>query len=250
MGSQTFFFIHVMKTAGTTFTQHIQANFSPDQVYPAPSDPRDLDRMFDYYLIKNLRALTAEDRDRIRIYGGHFPYAAAALVGADTTLTILREPVARTISYLEHCRRYTRKFADSSLEEIYDDPWQFPTKIHNYQAKLFAMGEGDKLESHLDVIDIDEERLARAKAAIAAVDVLGLQEHYDDFVEDIRSAFGWTIGAVGNMRVTPPGDEVPDSLIARILEDNAADVAFYEHAVQVWTARQAARGRAEALPPA
>lgn len=240
MGSPTYFFIHVMKTAGTTFTQHIHANFGPDEVFPAPSGKGDRKRLFDYYLIRNLRALTPDERDRIRVYGGHFPHAAAAVVGADTTITILREPIARTISYLRQCKGAHRKFNDATLEEIYDDPWQFPTKVHNYQAKQFAMGPGDPLESHLDVIDIDDERLARAKATVEQVDVLGLQEHYDEFIDEVRRRLGWTIQDVPNLRVSNEPVDVPAHLRERIIEDNAADIEFYEHVRRLWAERQAA----------
>jgi hypothetical protein len=158
-------------------------------------------------------------------------------VAADVTLTILRDPVARTVSFLKHCRRNHEQHRGLSLEEIYDDPWQFPTRIHNYQAKLFAMTTDDKLESHLDVIDVDDDRLAQAKAAIEQVDLLGLQEHYPTFVDDVRRQLGWTIGTVYDLQVSLVDVEISDSFRARIEEDNAADLQLYEHARQVWTAR-------------
>jgi hypothetical protein len=231
----TYFFVHVMKTGGSTFTQHIQANFAEDEVYP-PSTP-DLARMYDYYLVDNLRTLDPEARRRIRAYVGHFPYVASKLVDADVTLTLLREPVARTVSFLKHCRRHHEQHRGLRLEEIYEDPWQFPTRIHNYQAKLFAMGLDDKLESHLDVIDVDDERLARAKAAIEEVDLLGLQEHYSTFVDDVRAQLGWTIGTVYDLQVSLVDVAISDSFRARIEEDNAADLALYEHAREVWATR-------------
>ena len=80
------------------------------------------------------------------------PYVASSSLDADpVTLTLLRDPVARTISYLKHCKRYHDQHRDLSLEEIYDDPFFFRCFIHNHQTKIFAMTTDDKLESYMDV---------------------------------------------------------------------------------------------------
>ena len=63
-----------------------------------------------------------ERRATIRGYMGHYPYVASQLLGEDpVTLTILRDPVERTISYLKHCKRYHDHHRELSLEEIYRD---------------------------------------------------------------------------------------------------------------------------------
>lgn len=53
-----------------------------------------------------LAVLPDERRRRIRVYTGHFPYAAREILGGDiVTVTILRDPVKRTISLLRQFRR-------------------------------------------------------------------------------------------------------------------------------------------------
>ena len=127
-----------MKTAGATFRHHIRANFASAEVYP--------DKRFDPDLtVANVRldyltSLPASRRAAIRAYTGHFPFVATDLLGGPLlTMTILRDPVDRTISFLKHCKRYNQHHHDLRLEAIYEDPFVFRCLIQNHQAKLFAL---------------------------------------------------------------------------------------------------------------
>jgi len=235
MTHPTYFFLHVMKTGGTTFVQHINANFGPSERYP--SVERGLARQRAYYLIDELRALSDQDRQRIRVYAGHFPYASSEIVGADITMAILRDPVERTVSYLRDCKRHQARLADLRLEEIYEDDWVHPLYIRNYQAKLFAMTLDDKLESHLDVLEVDDARLRVATDNLERLDLLGLNEHYADFLAAVSARYGWAIQQAPNMRVSTEGWDVSSSFRRRIASDNAADVTFYERARELHAER-------------
>jgi hypothetical protein len=234
----TYFFMHIMKTGGTTFIQHVNENFPPEAIYPASGQK--MDRLSAYFTTDGLRSLTPEQRQKIRVYTGHFPFAVSQLVEADVVLTILRHPVERTLSYLRHCKRYRAYMADMTLEQIYDDPWLFAVRIHNYQAKLFSMTTDDKLASDLEVVDVDARRLEIALENLEHVAVIGLHERYGAFLETLRTQHGWTIGGVPDLRVTEArDDEIPANLRERIAADNAADMILYERACELYAARSA-----------
>lgn len=230
-----FFFMHIMKTGGATFGQHVLNNFSPDEVYPVRKhDPRTVRPK---YNVEYLLSLPAERRDRIRAYTGHFPLVVAELLDVPlVTLTILRDPIARTISYLKQLRD-TRHGA--SLEELYEDPWQFPMLIQNHQTKLFAFTVDDAPASYMEVLEIDDGRYELATRNLETVDVLGLQEHYHEFLEVMSTRYGWTIGDIPDWHVSAE-ERVPGSFRRRIAEDNAYDMAFYDHARQLYAARRRA----------
>jgi hypothetical protein len=223
-----FFFVKIMKTGGATFLQHILANFARDEVYPY--EPLDHDMQRANIRIDALTGLSQERRDRIRVYTGHFPFVAAQLLSPDlVTLTILRDPIERTISYLKHCKRYHEQHRDLPLEAIYEDPFFFACFIHNHQAKLFALTAPDRPESYMDTLEVDDDRLAIAQANLEHLDVIGFQDRFDELLEQMQRRFGWVVGSVPNRHVGEVFD-VAASFRRRIADDNAADVAFYEFA--------------------
>jgi hypothetical protein len=236
--ARPFFFVHIMKTGGATLRQHIYANHEPGAVYPVPKH----DDMEWAMLVDSILGLPPERRAALRGYMGHYPFMVTQLLGVDpVTFTIVRDPVERTISYLKHCKRYHDHHEAMSLEEIYEDAFYFPCFIHNHQAKIFSMGEGDRLESYMDVVDVDDQRLEIAKANLALVDVVGVHDHYDEFLDELRARFGWRFGQAGNRRVSREPWAVSLALRDRIATDNAADVAFYEHALQLREQRRRPR---------
>ena len=80
--------------------------------------------------------------DEIRVVTGHFPLCTTELLGAQfITLTILRDPVERTLSALRHHREKTPADSERSLEEIYEDPFRFEL-VHNHMVKMFSLSRG------------------------------------------------------------------------------------------------------------
>ena len=236
-----FFFIHVMKTAGGTLRRHIRANFAEDEVYPLQRLDGNL--LHANFMLSHLAGLPPERRQRIRAYTGHFPFMAVDVLGEDlTTITVLRHPVERTLSYLRNHRLYERG-KGVPMEELYEDPYWFPFFIHNHQAKLFALTVEDEPDSYMHPLEVDRERLELAKANLGRVDVLGTQEGFGDVLTELRDRFGWHIGDVADVHVNP-GREVPASFRRRIEEDNAADMEFYEHALALCAERRRTSTRA------
>jgi hypothetical protein len=233
-----FFYVKVMKTGGGTFLQHILSNFERDEVYPY--EKLDPDIYGANYRIDYLTGLPPERRARIRVYTGHFPFVAAQLIGAElVTFTVLRDPVERTISYLKHCKHYHEQHRSLSLDQIYEDPFFFPTLIRDHQAKLFAMTVEDEPQSYLDVMEIDDRRLEIAKSNLEKLDVLGLQDRFEEFLSEMTDRFGWHFSKMRNRHVSDDS-AVSSSLRRRIVEDNAAELAFYEHAQALYEKRRRA----------
>jgi hypothetical protein len=224
------FFVHVMKTGGATFRRHIDHNFpAPGAVYPDAKVDADIREA--NILVQRLLHLPRERRAPIRVIAGHFPFVTSRLLDTQPeTLTLLRDPVARTISYLKHCKRYHPHHRELPLEAIYDDPFLFPTLIRDHQVKIFSMTEHDPLESYMDVIEIDDDRSRIAEANLRSVDVVGVHERYDDFLADVRQHFGWEIRERSSWRVSEEDWTVDDAFRRRIAVDNARDVEFYEFA--------------------
>lgn len=219
-----FFFVHVMKTAGMTFNAHIRANFAAEETYPGPDDTTGVD----YWVIDRLRAAVAERRDEVRIWRGHFPFFVTDLVPEAITLSMLREPVARTVSLIDQHRRLNAP--ELTIEEVYDDPTVFARTVHNHQTKIFAMRDDDGINAWTQSIPLDEERLAHAKARVLEVDLLGFQEEFDRFLGELERRWKWRIEPQARVNAADERPVISEAFRQRIIEDNAMDMELYEFA--------------------
>jgi hypothetical protein len=144
-----YLFLHVMKTGGTSFTDVIAANFTSSERYPGDllKGEKDPFRQMEAYLfVPGILDAVEADPDKYRIVCGHVPYAVRNLLSSNyVTLTVLRDPVSRTVSYLKHCRRYHNEHMNLPLERIYEDEWFHASFIANYQTKLFSMSPEEAL---------------------------------------------------------------------------------------------------------
>jgi hypothetical protein len=227
--ARRFFFAHVQKAAGTSLFMQLKRNFDEDEIYPAPSDrvPGPAPILF----VSQLQNRYRVRRDRIRVVTGHFPIATTELLGDSfVTLTLLRDPVERTLSFLRHYQRKNPADDDRTLEELYDDPIRFHGLIHNNMVKMFSlsaaeMSRGDGLMTHVE--DFSNARLECAKRQLERVDVLGIDAEYEAFLAELTTRFGWQLGAPMYANRTIHTD-VASSFRRRIASDNKADVELFE----------------------
>jgi len=238
-----FFFVHLQKTGGTALFKRLKRHFGERAVYPDASDG-DVVTVAPQLSMEVLLARWKERRDDIRVVTGHFPLCTTELLGGEfTTLTVLREPVARTLSYLRHHRKLTPTDHDKTLEAIYEDEFGFETLVHNHMVKMFSLTLQEMTDGALTPVDFTPAHLDRAKRQLATVDVLGLQERFDEFCEELSQRFGWQLGAPLHANRTEPVTSSA-SFRTRIAEDNWMDVELYDHARQLYEERRS-RGTRE-----
>jgi hypothetical protein len=222
-----FFFSHVQKAAGTSLVFRLRRQFGRARIYPPETDSGDVAAVIS---IDHLLARWRTDGETTRVVTGHFPLCTTELLGGEfTTLTVLREPVERTLSYLRHHQQLTPADRDRPVEEIYDDPLRFHGLIHNHMVKMFSLTVDEMTDGVLTRVDFTPERLERAKQRLATVDVVGLQERFERFCHELTTRFGWDLGPSTHVNRTEAVD-VPDSVRARIAEDNAMDIDLYAFA--------------------
>jgi Sulfotransferase family len=235
-----FFFVHVMKTAGTTFAFQVKRTFREDEIYPVHADLRHENDNEPYTSIGRLQSLSIERLEKVRLFMGHFPYVACELAPVECVpLTILREPFARTISALNHFARLP-KYLGRSPEEIYEDAQVFRVYVENHQTKVFSATSDTELWPSDEPMVIDAERFAAAKNNLAKVAVIGFTEQYDAFIEGLRERFGWWPGGVdlhARVNVSEKQSDISPELRRRIIADNHFDFELYEHARQLTAAR-------------
>jgi hypothetical protein len=219
------FFCHLQKTAGSSLIRRLRRHFDRERAYP----PR-FDGAGSVLSVARLLQHWRETGGALDLVAGHFPLCTQELLGGGfSTCTILREPVQRTLSFLRHHRKWTPQDRDKTLEEIYDDPARFHGLIHNHMVKMLSLTTSEMTRGALTVVVFTPDRLARAKAQLACVDVVGLQERFEDFCAELHHRFGIELGDPVVRNRTEP-TVVSRSFRERIAADNAADIELYEWA--------------------
>lgn len=235
-----YFFVHVQKTGGTALQMRLKEQFTESEIYPNASDAADDAAIANFYVPHLVDRWSARGEE-IRMLTGHFPLCTGELLGGGfTTLTLLREPVERTLSYLRHSRDHTPGDRDKSLEEIYDDPFRFHGFIHDHMVKMLALRSEEMTDGMLTRFDPSRAHLERATENLQGVDVVGTQERFDDLCGELERRFGWDLGAPRFANRTRRED-VPDSFRRRIALDNALDIELYDFAVDLVSERHGDR---------
>lgn len=241
-----FFFVHLLKTGGTTLFTRVGGDpeielghpvpFEESAIYPNASDG-DVFTVAPQLSVDQLRQRWAERSDEIEIVMGHFPLCTIELLGVPfTTITVLREPVERTLSFLRHHRKLTPPDRQLSLEAIYDDEFRFKGLIENHMVKMLGLTADEMTDGMLTRVDFTPAHLDRAVRNLQSIDVVGLQDHFEPFCHEIERQFGWELGEPMFTNRTKAVD-VPASFRARIAADNALDVVLWGYAQQLYEDR-------------
>ena len=228
---QHWFFVHMHKTAGTALLQRLRLALGEDAIYPTASDN------WTYFATMNLDLLRrrfADQADRIRVVTGHFPLCTTEVLGVPfTTFTVLRDPVERTLSALRDMRERDAEHRGKPLAEIYADPVKFRCLIQNHMVKMLALTCEEMTDGFLTVVDLDAAHLERAKRNLAErIDVWGVQEHFEEFCNELTRRFGWDLGPPRFANRSAPCD-AEEGLRERVAEDNQLDVELYRFALEL-----------------
>ena len=229
-GTRRFFFVHLQKTAGTTLFRRLRYHFGPEAVYPMPRYQGNVEATLDVDLL--VERFSAH-RDQIRVVTGHFPLCTTELLNAEfSVFTLLREPVERALSFLRHQREVAPQFAGAALSEIYADPLCRDGLLRNHMVRMLSLTVDEMTAGALTEVVVDEARLERAKTNLVdRIDVVGVQERFDDFCDELTLRFGWDLGRSHVTNQTAPV-EVPDALRRQIAADNEIDAELYRFAVE------------------
>lgn len=236
-----FFVAHMQKTAGTTLRDRLRATFAEDEIYPNASDGNDA--RISVISVRHLQERWRARGDGIRLLTGHFPVRTVELLDPPApfvTVTVLRDPIDRTLSFLRHqaARRQRGATEDTPLVELYDDPFRREAMLQNHMTRMLSlapeeMGPGDGV---LASVPYTAERLSMAKDALAALDLFGLQHRLEEFCDELGARYGLDTGTPLRSNTTEAGDVDPE-LVERIAADNALDVQLYEYACALYAER-------------
>lgn len=213
-----YLFVHVPKTAGTSFRKGLERAF-PDQVAydygPSAPETHRLVRKF-VHLEKNLETLAARLQALgCRVLGGHVRYPHyAEMFPPERVVTFLRDPIARVVSEHHHALRH-HGFRGTLLE--------FAEKQRN-QSLQTAMLLG---------VDLDQAAF------------VGITERYTESLRLLEHRLGWKVPELVenvNPRQTRLAGayEITPEELSTLRKWNKADLALYQRALERFDAAYAA----------
>lgn len=241
--------LHIMKTAGTSMSELLKQWAGPGRSRVAiPLD--------------DLAVLPPPLLARLRAVSGHIPYEAVTILpGPFQTVTVLREPVGRTLSHYRELRRRQKAARDLSLDEflhsdVYDAPsgnyqarslahtidlagaWVSYSPLQSYLAAGGDPGQPYPLQSLFDSTPIlmsDEELLKRASRNLASIDLVGVTEDLDSLAARVASLFGVQQVTVPILNASEPSDraDLPARTRRLIEQRTEVDRELYEQAVRL-----------------
>jgi hypothetical protein len=201
--------------------------------------------------------MSAVELARIRCVRGHHWFGPGDRAIHDrlaidpVVLTVLRDPVARTVSAYQHVMRWDEHWLREWLglgegetmpmHDFVEHPL-VEGEIANLQTRLIVgRVPGNPPQLNVDSDDgvpfTDEELLARAKARLDSFAWVGLTERMEESVRLLTTMMGWeAVEELPTLNVNPVPSaqlEVPEETRAAILQRTALDSELYAHASQL-----------------
>ena len=220
-------FLHIPKTAGTTFTGLLRRQYSGKPHFIFTGDEQ-LDR-------KRLQAIS-ESGKKIALFTGHAPLITG-IREADEALiiTFLRDPVSRVISFCQHVSegktKYLRKEFPPESFNLDNFLRSGNHELSNMQARLLIEDKSAPA-SRLDKITPSAAKEAALENLLSKVFRFGLQEYFDESLIVFADALNWSLPLYTSLNKKNTGKllRFEKHHIDQITELNSIDIEIYRAA--------------------
>ncbi len=241
------YYLHIPKTAGTSLISFLDAQFDQSQICPAQ-------------LLPQLFQLDSDKLSNYDFFRGHLWFGLGRFVGSDLNyITMLRDPVQRTISWYSHVKREPHAYRHdrvvsenwSLLDFVTDKETQWD--MVNAQTLFLAadldfdrlskdpVGYGRAAIQDYAARNKDRELLDLAKSRLEKFMFFGIAERMNQSLQmlshtlDVYPRFSHKKLNVSENR--PVGNELSSDTIRAIREITSLDQELYNWAVETFESR-------------
>lgn len=219
-----YYFLHIPKTAGTTFRHILYENFDQAEIYP---------NYYELVVCQGSRYLNwKEYRDqseslfpiRKKLLIGHFGWAVMRHYGdhSPKALTFLRDPVKRVKSAIIYLQKRNRMYSGMTIDEIIDQ---------------YALIEGTMQARHLGY-NPKRDNLNRALRNLKALDFIGISERFDESLELCNHTFNWELQPIPKHNVgSYTAETFSPAQIEKIRKACQLDYIIYNRGVELFEER-------------
>ena len=222
-------FLHIPKTAGSTFTDILQRQYFGEKSFHFTGDITSD--------IKRFKELSENHREKVVLFTGHAPIITG-VNSADnaTTITFLRDPISRVKSFCQHVSEGKSPYLiDDFPPETFslDDFLESGNEeLSNLQSKMLVNHGNCESPLLLKNMSAKEAKDAALYNLCNKISHFGLQENFDESLLIFSSAFNWRMPryASQNKKNTSKLVQFEKRHLERIAELNAIDMEVYEFA--------------------
>jgi len=221
-----FVVLHIPKTAGTSLRMAIEKSLGEESIFPSSEYLRRKGGKYPnaYDLSCALKGVGSD----VRLVQGHFSVKDIETFAPEAKrITILRDPLARVISLLQHLKH--RNNQAESFDEMMAPGGRAIVATKNHQTRLL---------SGLPQDAADEEHFEAAKEHLHTFAVVGITERYAETLLLCEQTLGVRLGKPTRLNVSPAKkDTPPDRLTSQLVDMNRYDQKLYDYAASLMSAR-------------
>ena len=234
--NETLCFVHIPKTAGLTLRIILDSRFRWNDICPAD----------DY---STLAAFSKDDIGEYRLVRGHFWQNVGECMSSQPLLmTVLRDPVERTLSQYEYTRREPANgplydlVRNMTIEEYLRDEFLRECFVRDVQTRFIApVSQPVDPNEFAPLVHLGIEQ---AKSNLLKFRFVGITERFDDTVRLLAHTLGWRpINAFltrNSARGRVARSQLPRHVVEDILSLNENDAKLYEFAMELFDQRYTA----------
>ncbi|WPP52633.1 sulfotransferase family 2 domain-containing protein [Catalinimonas niigatensis] len=221
-------FLHIPKTAGSTFNHIIQKQFKERSFRLSPDPQNYTEETTKCYLENSLDSFNKLNKDslkKIEMFYGHILFGLHKKIDCQIKyITFVRNPFNRVISNFDWIRRLPSnrvKYRDISLKDYLTQDMDLA--VSNLQTRMIS---GANLNSTVEAkhLDLAIDNLEKYFSEIF------ITERFDDSLTVLNKSYGWQSIYNEKKNVTEnPTDQIDSDIIKIINEKNGLDIKLYEY---------------------
>ncbi len=229
MDHSKLFFLHIPKTAGSTFKAIIAKNLKENEILSL--NEQDILNAYQSQ-DKRLALKNPNSLKPIKLIQGHYNFGFHEFVNVTDYkyVTFLRDPYSLTISHFFHLLRSDNPVHKKRLQDA-ETITEFAnhSRAYNVQTRILS-----GVSKYQNFIANEQENFSRALSNLEnSIEYIGIQESFEESVVAISHLLGWKHNqcAPANMGSNIPR-EIPDAAKQGIEKSNQLDRQLYDAAVE------------------
>lgn len=238
-------FLHIPKTAGTTLLDILDRQYPPEAIHSFGGDA--------HASVAQFKALDEQSRAQVRLLRGHMAYGLHEYLPQPAVyFTILRDPVARVISYYNYILRTPPHYLyetvtnnNMSLQDLLES--ELPLMMNDGQVRLIAGVWGEPAFGQVTTGMLETAKKNLTDSFI----VVGLTEQFDKTLYLLKENLNWSQPITyRQLNVAPQAAEenqIPPATasaatIKLVKRLNQHDTALYAYAQELFKQQCAQQG--------